>query len=214
MIYTAEQQEKKESKEFNPSAVNNLGPVKVTKGQKIGYKVAAIFSFGTMPWKQNVGKVNYLNKLQLKINESASNIDIQLEKRFDTLTKIVDAVKSHTNFDKEVYENIAKFRSGNANTDMNDKQQAISSIQRGINLAFENYPTLGADESVQRLITESTMIEKEIAAARRLYNADVTEFNSIINTWPTNVMAAKKGYTHLNLFVAEDEKRKDVNVKF
>ncbi len=213
MIYSTEQQEKPESKEFDPRAINNIGKVQVTKGQKTGYIICSILSIGILPMSQNIGKVNYLNKLQIKINESASNIDVQLQKRFDTLTKIVDAVKSHTKFNKEVYENIAKFRSGN-NTDINAKQESISSIQKGINLAFENYPNLGADESIQRLITESTMIEKEIAAARRLFNADVTEFNTTINTWPTSVVAAKKGYTHLNLFVAEDAKRKDVDVKF
>ncbi len=213
MIFTAEQQEHPESKAFDPKAINNLGKVQVTKGQKGAYVFCSIVSFGILPLSQNIGKVNYLNQLQMQINESASNIDIQLQKRFDTLTKIVDAVKSHTKFNKEVYENIAKFRAGN-NTDINAKQESISSIQKGINLAFENYPNLGADESIQRLITESTMIEKEIAAARRLFNADVTEFNTIINTWPTSVVAAKKGYTHLNLFVAEDEKRKDVDIKF
>ncbi len=217
MIYTTEQQEKaaQEQKPFDAKAVNNIGPVQVTGGQKTGYKVCSVLSFGILPMTQNIGKVNYLNKLQIKINEAASNIDIQLQKRFDTLTKIVDAVQSHTKFNKEVFENISKFRSGITDKkDINAKQEAISKIQGGINMAFENYPNLGADESIQRLITESSMIEKEIAASRRLYNAQVTEFNTTINTWPTNVIAAKKGYTHLNLFVAEEAKRQDVNVKF
>ncbi len=215
MIYSTEQQEKAGEKSFDGKAVNNIGPVKATKGQKAGYIVSSCLTLGILPMTQNIGKVNYLKDLQNKINECASNIDVQLEKRFDTLTKIVDAVKSHTQFDKEVFENIAKFRSGNSGAnELSEKQQAISTISRGINMAFENYPNLGADESVQRLITESSMIEKEIAASRRLFNATVTEFNSAINRWPTNVIAAKKGYTHLNLFVAEDEKRKDVSVKF
>lgn len=217
MIYTTEQQEKaaEGQKAFDAKAINNIGSVKVTGGQKAGYVVCSILSFGILPITQNIGQVNYLNQLQMKINEAASNIDVQLEKRFDTLTKIVDAVQSHTKFNKEVYENISKFRSGiNESGDINAKQEAISKIQGGINLAFENYPSLGADDSVQRLITESSMIEKEIAASRRLFNSQVTEFNSIINTWPTSVVAAKKGYTHLNLFVAEETKRKDVSVKF
>ncbi len=213
MIYTTEQQNNPESKPFDPKAINNLGKVQVTKGQKQLYVFCSIISFGILPAVQNINKVNYLNQLQMRINEAASNIDIQLQKRFDTLTKIVDAVKSHTKFNQEVYENIAKYRSNQTN-DMNEKQTTINGIQRGINLAFENYPNLGADESIQRLITESSMIEKEIAAARRLFNSDVTEFNSTINTWPTNVVAAKKNYECLNLFVAEPEKRQDVNVKF
>ena len=81
-------------------------------------------------------------------------------------------------------------------------------------MAFENYPQLGADESIRRLMTESTMIEKEIASARRLYNADVTQFNTAIYNFPTNVVIAKKGYQGLNLFKADESVKKDVEIKF
>ncbi len=214
MLFTAEDQ-KQQGEKFEAKAVNNLGPVTATGGQKALYIFFCIISLGIVALYFNIKKVNDLNRQQNKINESASNIDVQLQKRFDTLTKLVSAVEGHTKFNKEVYENIAKFRSGiQEKADLSTKQAAIEKIQTGLSMAFENYPNLGADQSIQKLMTESSMIEKEIAASRRLYNADVTAFNSAIYTFPINVVIYKKGYQGLPLFQADDSKRQDVEIKF
>ena len=213
MLFNSDQQQNTETK-FQASAVNDLGPVKVTASQKFLFIFLCIITFGIAYLYFNIKKVNWLNEVQNKINESASGIDIQLQKRFDTLTKLVAAVEGHTKFNKEVYENIAKFRSGMTQNDLTGKQAVIDKIQTGLSMAFENYPQLGADESIRRLMTESTMIEKEIASARRLYNADVTQFNTAIYNFPTNVVIAKKGYRGLNLFKADESVKKDVEIKF
>ncbi len=213
MLFNSEQQQNNETK-FQASAVNDLGPVKVTTSQKVLFIFLCAITLGIAYFYFNIKKVNWLNSIQNKINESASGIDIQLQKRFDTLTKLVAAVEGQTKFNKEVYENIAKFRSGIAENDLTQKQQVIDKIQTGLSMAFENYPQLGADESIRRLMTESTMIEKEIASARRLYNADVTQFNTAIYNFPTNVVIAKKGYQGLNLFKTDESVKKDVEIKF
>lgn len=213
MLFTSEQQQNNQTK-FEASAVNDLGPVKVTTGQKVLFWILMIFTLGIAYIFIGIVKVNRLNQMQNKINESASGIDIQLQKRFDTLTKLVSAVEGQVKFNKEVYENIAKFRSGINDNNLSNKQQVIDKIQTGLSMAFENYPQLGADESIRRLMTESTMIEKEIASARRLYNSDVTQFNTTIYNFPTSVVAAKKGYQGLNLFKADESVKKDVEIKF
>ncbi len=219
MLFTPEDQ-KQENVAFQAKAVNNLGPVTCTGGQKGLYIFFCIITFGILALVVNIGKINNLNRLQNKINESASGIDVQLTKRFDTLTKLVSAVEGQTKFDKDVYENIAKYRSGikdNGPEGTNAlalKEATINKIQSGLTMAFENYPQLGADDSIRKLMTESSMIEKEIAASRRLYNADVTAFNSAIYTFPLCVPLSKKGYRGLPLFQAEEAKRADVDVKF
>lgn len=157
----------------------------------------------------------------MKINEAASNIEIQLSKRFDTLTKLVDTVKSHCQFSKETFENIAALRSnGSIYKDASDfsklvnKSQTIENISRAINVAFENYPQLGADESVRSLRNEIIMIEKELAASRRLYNASTTMFNGEIYNFPTDVVISKKGYRAIPLFKVDEYKKVDVAVSF
>lgn len=213
MLYSSQDQVENKSNPYDGRAINNLGPVTYTKTQKFLYILLCVITLSIAYFVLNISKINALNRLQNKINEDASNIEVQLEKRYATLTKLVAAVESQAKFNREVYENIAKYRSFGKD-DINDKQMALSKIQSGINFAFENYPQLGADESVRKLMTEATMIEKEIAASRRLYNASVNEFNTAIYNFPTNVVVAKKGYHGLNLFKVTEEHTSDVDLSF
>lgn len=213
MLFTTQDQENQNQSPYDGSAVNHLKPVTATGVQKFLYYFLCVITLGIMYFVFNIKKINDLNRLQNKINESASNIEVQLEKRYSTLTALVQAVSSQATLDKEVYENIAKFRSLGKD-DLTERSNCLASLQRNINFAYENYPQLGADMSVRKLMTEASMIEKEIAAARRLYNADVNQFNSIIYTFPTNVVIAKKGYHGLNLFKAQDEHKQNVDLSF
>lgn len=211
MLYTGNEERNPQG---HDTVVNNdIGPVTCTKGQKIGWIFMVIITLGILLIYRII-KLNDLNRKQIKINESASNIDVQLQNRFDTLSKLVNAVKSHTKFNKEVYETIAAYRSGVNNSTNTQKAEMIDKISRGINVAFENYPELGADESIRKMMNEATMIEKEIAAARRLYNSEVTSFNQQIYTFPINVLVANKGYQGIPLFEANESSRKDVNLEF
>ena len=82
-------------------------------------------------------------------------------------------------------------------------------------MAFENYPQLGADESIRRLMTESTMIEKEIASARRLYNSNVSIFNQKRVTFPSSIVANSIGFKeNLKFFEVEEAKKEDVKLNF
>lgn len=214
MIFTSEDQKNVDANAFDGKALNNINPPKPEKGQKGLLIFLYIITFSIYFWICHIGKINQLNKTQLKINESASGIEVQLQKRFDTLNKLVDTVKGHVSFNKEIFENIAKYRSHMQTSDINEKVVSLDKISSGISLAFENYPNLGADESVQKLMNEIIIIEREIAAARRLYNSEVTAFNSTIYTFPMNVIVYKKGYSALNLFKGSEQSLKDVQIKF
>ncbi len=214
MLYSGNEQSSE--KGHNPAVNNNVGEVQVTTGSKVGFWFLVIISLGFF-YIWVITQKNKLNVMQMKINEAASGIDVQLQKRFDTLTKIVDAVKNHVKFNKDVYENIAKLRSGNFKNTSDDvvaKSKLIDNLSSGINISVEAYPNLGADQSIQKLINESTMIERELAAARRLYNSNVTDFNSIIFTFPTSVIASGKKYHAIPLFETSQSTRADIKINF
>ncbi len=209
MLYSGNEPQ---AQEHRPNVNNNLAEVKCSMGAKIGFWFLVIITLGLFYiWK--IKRSNEINRMQIEINESASGIDIQLEKRYDTLTKLVDAVKSQVKFDKETLENIAAMRSGFKNSSAIEKDEITSKVYSGLTMAFENYPTLGADASFNKLMNESTMIEKEIAASRRLYNANVTRFNQLIYTFPTTVILDGKGYKGIPLFVTSNQKRQDVKLE-
>lgn len=212
MLYSGKEQ----SEQHNPGINNNLGVVTVTTGAKVGFWT--IMVLGVIPLGASifwmVSRKNKLNRMQIKINESASGIDVQLQKRFDTLTKLVDAVKNHVKFNSEIFSDIAALRSGNMGKDIVNKAKQLDKLSTSINFALEAYPQLGADNSVAKLMNEITMIERELAASRRLYNANVTSFNQLIYTFPTSVIAAKKQYQGIPLFAADESVKKDVKIEF
>ncbi len=204
---------------YETRVTNNIGPVTATGGQKAGYTAMMVFggilTIGIFPAVYIVGRKNWINEQQLKINEASATIDVQLQERFDLLNKLVDSVKKQVKFDKETLESIAAYRSGkNPAADVTEKAAQIDSIGRNINIAMEAYPELGADKSIAKLMNECSIIERELAAARRNYNAQVTRFNQRIFTFPTNVIAAKQGCVALNLFAASNEARQDVKIDF
>lgn len=211
MLYSGKEQSKKHDINVN----NNLGRVTVSTGAKIGFwtmiVILAIPLGASIFWL--VSRKNTLNRMQIKINEAASNIDVQLQKRFDTLIKLVDSVKNHVKFNKEIFSNIASLRSGNTNNVI-EKSSALDNLSRSINFTMEAYPQLGADDSVNKLMNEVSMIERELSASRRLYNANVTSFNQLIYTFPTSVIAAKNNYEGVPLFAVDDEVKKDIKIEF
>ncbi len=197
---------------------NNIGPVKVTGGQKAGYISMMVFggilTIGIFPIAYIINSKNWINQQQLKINEAASTIDVQLQERFDLLNKLVDAVKKQVKFDKETLTEIAAYRSGKTPGDVTERSAMVDKIGRGINIALESYPELGADKSISKLMNECSIIEREIAAARRNYNSQVTYFNQAIFSFPKNCIAAKMGCQAINLFAAAPESKKDVKIDF
>lgn len=208
MLYSGKEQS---SGPNNPVVNNNLGPVTTTSGQRVGFVILCVITLGLF-YFYKITKRNTLRSWQIDINNAASGIEVQLNKRFDTLTKLVDTVKSQMKFDKEVLENIAAYRSSGNKASVAEKNEMLSNVQRSINIAFEAYPQIGADASVRTLMNESIMIEKEIAASRRLYNDQVTRFNRIIYTFPTCVVAEKDGLAGIPLFAAEESKKQDVKM--
>ncbi len=201
---------------YETRVTNNIGPVTISGGQKAGFvammSITGVLSIGIIPSIVWITKKNWINQQQIKINEAASTIEVQLQERFDLLNKLVDSVKGQMKFDQETLTAITAYRSGNAPKDITAKSATIDKISNGINMAFEAYPELGADRSVAKLMNECSIIEREIAAARRNYNAQVTNFNQTIFTFPTNYVAAKMGCVAINVFAANPETRKDVKI--
>lgn len=216
MLYSGHEQI--DSKGHETSVNNNIGPVKCTSKQKNGYKLFHLLWLtiigGIIFFIVAVTKTNYFRRQQIEINNSASNIEVQLQKRSDTLIKLLDATKGYMDFEKETLSKVTAMRAGMPNSDVNEKNNIISEVARGININVERYPDLKSNESINRLMTESAYIEKEIAANRRLYNQNVTTFNQEIFTFPWCVLAEKHDLSAIPLFSATEESKKDIKLSF
>ncbi|WP_342254573.1 LemA family protein [Spiroplasma endosymbiont of Zeiraphera isertana] len=160
-----------------------------------------------------VSRNNFL-RLQQSIEETASDIDVQLKRRFDLLTKLVDATKGYMKFEKSTLTDVVSLRSGKMET-MSDLSKADSGLNAAFgkfNALLENYPDLKANTTVLQLQSGAKDCEDNIAAARRFYNANVNVFNSKIKTFPSNVVASTLNLVSKDYFLASDSDRQDIKI--
>ena len=151
----------------------------------------------------------HFDQLQQKIQRNASQIDNYLEQRVMVLQNCARLLDKAIDLDKSTFENIAKYRSGTAgDSDIarNELGDQIETIARNINVAVENYPDLAAHREIADAMQQNMYLQREITAARELYNDTINEWNKDIFAWPTKkIVAAKNGYTTRIPFVASKE---------
>ena len=151
----------------------------------------------------------HFDQLQQKIQRNASQIDNYLEQRVMVLQNCARLLDKAIDLDKSTFENIAKYRSGNAadsDAARNEIGSKIETISRDINVAVENYPDLAAHREIADAMQQNMYLQREITAARELYNDTINEWNKDIFAWPTKmIVAAKNGYTTRIPFVASKE---------
>ena len=160
----------------------------------------------------------HFDQLQQKIQRNASQIDNYLEQRVVVLQNCARLLEKAIDLDKSTFENIAKYRSGNtgdADAARNELGGQIETASRNINLAFENYPDLQAHREIADAMQQNMYLQREITAARELYNDTINAWNKSIFEWPAKkIVAAKNGYTTRIPFVASKEIKEQAKAVF
>lgn len=195
-------------------------PAEVGVGSKI-FEIA-LWILGIIPglvflfMKTNAQK--HFDQLQQKIQRNASQIDNYLEQRVMVLQNCAKLLDKAIDLDKSTFENIAKYRAGNSgNQDetRNEVEGQIETISRNINVAVENYPELAAHREIADAMQQNMYLQREITAARELYNDTINEWNKDIFAWPTKkIVAAKNGYTTRIPFIASKEIKEQAKAVF
>lgn len=157
---------------------------------------------------------NTLVRLRMRVKQSKSGIDVYCQQRFDLIPNLIETVKGYVNYEKEVFENITELRAQFNNTkDLKIGEELNKRINSIIALS-ENYPDLKASEQFLNLQKNLIKIESQLQAARRIYNNDVTNYNTKISIVPYNIIAIIFNFKSESLFVLEDENgEKNVKVQ-
>ena len=157
--------------------------------------------------KIHAGK--YLSQLQQKIQHDASQIDNYLEQRVVILENTAALVNKAVNLDKDTFAEIARLRAGgagNADAARNELNSAIENVNSKINVAMEAYPELKSHNEIAQAMQQNSYLQREITAAREVYNDTVQQWNMAIFDWPCKCMVAhKRGYTTRIPFTASKE---------
>lgn len=182
------------------------------------YILVGLFIVLGLPLMWFIGTMNTLRRLEVKVEEADSGIDVALTKRFDVLTKLVSTTKGYAKHEAETLENVTKWRAGlPKKLTMAEKQEFMSkmnTVQSGINVQIEAYPDLKADKVFQNLQQSISDVEEHLQAARRLYNSNVSSINTKIVTFPTSIVAGMVHVEKKEFFEAELAKTKDVEINF
>ena len=152
---------------------------------------------------------SYFNQLQQKLQHDASLIDNYLEQRVVILQNCAKLLDKAIDLDKDTFTKVAQFRSGNGagnDEDRNAVSEQLDGIGRSINVAFERYPDLKAHSEIADAMQQNNYLQREITAAREVYNDTVGVWNRDIFQWPINqTIAHKKGYTTRIPFATSSE---------
>lgn len=154
-----------------------------------------------------------------KVENAWSQIDVQLQRRFDLIPNFVETVKGYMTHESETFEKITALRTSWANSStVGEKAKLdgeLSGALKTIMAVSENYPDLKANKNFSDLSEELRNTENKISFSRQFYNDSVTRFNTKLEVFPSNLIAGMFNFQKKELFAAEsDEARKNVKVDF
>ena len=156
--------------------------------------------------------VNDFKKKEIRVQEGLSGIEVALTKRYDMLTKMLDAAKGYMAHESELFTKVIELRRGMSVAEMNDAQQQIDSLSGKFFAVAEGYPELRSSDVFVELQRGIRDAEEHLQAARRLYNTSVTAYNTAIAMFPAKLMAGSR--QPKEFFVADASKREDVKMTF
>jgi len=165
---------------------------------------------------------NRLVTLRQRVKEAWSDIDIQLKRRHDLIPNLVETVKGYATHESTVFQNVTEARAAavaaGASATPQQRAQAenvLTGALRSVFAVAENYPQLQAIQEFKDLSENLTATEDKISFARRFYNGNVRDYNTALQTFPTNLFASAFGFGPEEYFeLADATEREAPQVKF
>lgn len=162
---------------------------------------------------------NSLVGLRQKVKNGWSQIDVQLQRRFDLIPNLVETVKGYMSHESDVLTKVAELRTSWANAStVSEKSKLdgeLSGALKTIMAVAESYPDLKANSNFAQLQEELQNTENKIAFSRQFYNDIATKYNTRLQVVPSNIIASMFHFEPEQLFEAEsNEARKNVKVDF
>ena len=162
-----------------------------------------------------IATYNKFVSLNQRVKQAQGGIDVYLKQRFDLIPNLVETVKGYAEHENSLMENIARLRNDydlRNDQDITESQNLNDRYTR-ILLMLENYPELKADQAFLKLQKTLSKIESQLQAARRIYNSEVTEFNTKRYKFPSNIIATIFGFKEKSLFEIVESEKENINVK-
>ncbi|GAB3817941.1 LemA family protein [Kribbella italica] len=150
------------------------------------------------------------------IQESWRQIDVELHRRYDLIPNLVETVRAYAAHERHVFEEVARLRTQAVGAEGATPEQRaaaegqLSGALRQMMISVEAYPQLQSNQNFLGLQRELTDTEDRIAAGRRFYNANVGDYNTRIEAFPSNLIAGSFKFEKAGYFEVKDESVRSV----
>lgn len=159
-----------------------------------------------------VSTINGFRRREIRVQEGLSGVEVALAKRCDMLTKMLDTAKGYMKHENELFAKITTLRRGMSVEELNAATQQMDDLRGKLFAVAEGYPALRSSETFVELQRGIRDAEEHLQAARRLYNTNVTDYNTAIAMYPAKLLAGSR--QPKAFFIADEAKREDVKMVF
>lgn len=161
--------------------------------------------------------ITLFNKFKIitnKVEQSESNIDIFLKKRFDLIPNLVDVTKKYMEYESNILIKLVELRNEykKENHTIENQEETNNKFNNMICL-LEDYPEIKASEEFLKLQEEIINSEEELQSVRRIYNMEVTRYNILIEKFPNNILSQIFSIQKRKLFAINYDEKNNIKVK-
>lgn len=163
---------------------------------------------------------NGLIKVRTYVQESWSQIDVQLKRRNDLIPNLIETVKGYSHYEQSTLQKVTELRNQLINVPSGDHEQAmavsdqLSNSLKSIFAVGEAYPDLKADQEYSRLMEELSNTENKIAYSRQLYNSSVASLNMKLQSFPSNIVGSIHHFSQADYLQVPEEEKAAPKVSF
>jgi LemA protein len=159
---------------------------------------------------------NRLVTLRTRVDNGWSQIDVQLRRRADLIPNLVETVKGYAAHERELFEQVTEARARSLGatgvTDQADAENQVTAGLRQLLAVVESYPDLKANQNFLALQEELIGTESKIAYARQFYNDQVMRLNTLIQSFPSSIVARASRFEERPFFEIDEPTRGPVQV--
>lgn len=166
-----------------------------------------------------VSVYNKLVKFRNLVQEAWSSIDVMLKKRYDLIPNLVETIKGYATHERETLDSVTQARTMAKNAgSVQEKEAAEKNLNQAMMNLFavaEQYPDLKANTNFQQLQNELSSLESDIEKSRRYYNGTARENNTLVESFPSNIIANMYKFEKAPFFELQNTAEREVpSVKF
>ncbi|MDP3997543.1 MAG: LemA family protein [bacterium] len=157
---------------------------------------------------------NSLVRRRNQVKEAWSDIDVQLKRRHNLIPNLIETVKGYASHERQAFDSVTQARAqalgAKTPAESAKAENGLTSTLKTLFAVAESYPDLKANANFLELQRELSDTEDKIQAARRFYNSNVRDFNTSVESVPTNIIANMFGFKKQDFFELEDEGARSV----